>query len=620
MKKILSILLVLAMVLSLGVSAFALADEESIPAPGAVEEPETSDTADAEEQPLPVSVKLSADGTSAAVENYRNGLYARIALVLDYNGESGLFVTQGAIRADGVIAIPAFSVPGLTVKGVHVAIVDDLAHLTAASFTPVDNAADSLFFPDDSTTEFVILHTNDTHGAIEGFPYLKTLKDYLVDEGSNVLLFDAGDTFYGENVATFFAGQSIAEAMESVHYDAMVLGNDDTTKGSSRQAEIAAYLSFPVLAANYTDLDGNPVVEDCTVIESNGYRFGVFGVTALVGADQAERMGGYTTDSFAAAAACVEKLKAADVDVIIGLTHLGVGTEHAQDGAEALAAAVPGIDIIIDGHSHTELPEGIRVGDTLIVQTGEHFHNIGRIDLQLNADGSIASAEASLIPAEEFMALEPDAATQSIADSWLEKVNAYTSEVLCEAPYRLNADRPDIRCKETNLGNLVADALVSRTGADMALVPGFFIRKSVEAGDFTRGDVLNVLANGGDFIVYRATGEYIRDLMEQCLSAVPQESGGPTGFRHVSGIAIEFDSSKDAGERIVSITLDNGDPLDPDAEYTFASGTAIALEDERIEQIGAGDDLQSYMMEYLASGDAVITEGPVGRLHDLNAD
>lgn len=469
---------------------------------------------------------------------------------------------------------------------------------------------------DASGVEITILHTNDTHGTVSGFPYLKAMKDELISAGKNVLLFDAGDTFYGQNIATLTDGRVIAELIELVGYNAITVGNDDTKNGSVRMNEIEQLLSFPVIASNYMDAKGNKVFDkDYEIFEIDGVKIGVFALTAEISENRVETINGSTSDYIDTGNNMVKEIKSAGADAIICLTHMGVGESY-PNGAEMIAKNVEGIDIIIDGHSHTALSEGLTVNDTLIVQTGENFNNIGMLTITVNGTGLI-SAKAELISREDYMqSYEADAEVAAHVEKCEQELLEITGEVLGSTEYALDGSRPNIRSAETNLGNLVSDALREMTGADIALVPGFFIRASVEAGNITMGDVLNVLANGGDYLVYEATGEYIYYLMERSVSALPEQSGGEYGWRHVSGINVIFDSSKEPMSRVSSITLSDGSELERNTVYTFASGTSLELAEEELILIDSGDGLENFLMDYIRQGKAVITEGPVGRLVD----
>ncbi|HML46103.1 MAG TPA: 5'-nucleotidase, partial [Clostridia bacterium] len=160
----------------------------------------------------------------------------------------------------------------------------------------------------------------------------------------------------------------------------------------------------------------------------------------------------------------------------------------------------------------------------------------------------------------------------------------------------LNGDRAGVRTQETNLGNLIADAARSVTGADAALITGGSIRATIEAGTITRGDVVNVLPFGNNVVVKRVKGSALREALEFALSVYPEQNGG---FLQVSGITLRFKPANEAGRRIVELLI-GGSPVEDEKEYAVAlnaaltkgeGGYAMLAEQPTVYEFGGLDEL-----------------------------
>ncbi len=259
---------------------------------------------------------------------------------------------------------------------------------------PVQNPA---FAEEGNVVKLTIVHTNDVHSRVTGndndligYARLATLVKELREAG-NLILLDAGDTTHGLPIATVSNGESIIRLMNQIGYDAMVPGNHDFNYGYERLVELNEMADFPILAANVVKEDETRDLQEYTIIEIDGLKVGIFGLTTqetTYKSNPKNTEGLEFRDPVAVAEEMVVKLEEEGVDLIIALAHIGVD-EESHPKATDVAERVEGIDIIVDGHSHTKLDEGKLVGDTLIVQAGEHLKNIGLVDIEF-VDGEIA--------------------------------------------------------------------------------------------------------------------------------------------------------------------------------------------------------------------------------------
>jgi 2',3'-cyclic-nucleotide 2'-phosphodiesterase (5'-nucleotidase family)/LysM repeat protein len=454
-------------------------------------------------------------------------------------------------------------------------------------------------------TTVTIVHVNDVHSRVEqtdaniGYAKLAAFVKRLKAENPNTLLLDAGDTLHGQTIANLERGGSIVRMMNAVGFDAMTTGNHDYNYGYERLLELAGEASFPVLAANVYGPDGTRLFEPYAVLDASGVRVAVFGLATpeTTYKTHPNNVAGLTfADPVEEAKRIVAELDG-KADAVIALVHLGVD-EASVDTSLKLAEEVPGIDLIVDGHSHTALPEGLEAGGTLIVQAGEYGKYIGVVELTVGPAGAKAK-NARLIPAEDTAGIEPDPAVLEVIEEVKAGQEAVLSEVVGRTPVDLDGEREHVRTGETNLGNLIADAMLLETGADVALTNGGGIRASIPAGDITKGQVITVLPFGNYIQTKNVTGAVLLEALEHGVSAWPEPLGG---FPHVAGLTFKIDPDKPMGERVHDVRV-GGEPLDPEAVYSLATNDFLA----------AGGDQYTMLAETPVTGDFASLEEAVIR-------
>lgn len=461
------------------------------------------------------------------------------------------------------------------------------------------------FAADESDVTITIAHTNDTHSRVfegsydgMGFAKLATEVENLKSENPNFLLLDAGDALHGQTISTLVNGESIIDVFNTMGYDAMTAGNHDFNYGQERLVELAGMANFPILSSNVVKEDGSLLLENYIIKDIAGIKVGIFGLTTpeTTYKTHPDNVKGLTfKDPIETAKEVVSELSG-QVDVIICLAHIGLD-EESEITSDLIAEAVPEIDVIIDGHSHTVLPEGMTVNGVLIAQTGEYDKNLGIITLKLT-DNEITSKTASLFTKEESADLAEN-------ETILKKLNEITAEqekitsvVIGKADFVLEGERENVRAGETNLGNLITNAMIKTTGADIAITNGGGIRSSVDVGDITKGEIITVLPFGNYIITKDIKGSDVKAAIEHGISDYPELKGA---FPHVAGLSFTFDPSKEVGSKVVSIYA-NGEALDLDKIYTVATNDFMAA---------GGDDytmFKDYPIkgEYPALDEAVI--------------
>ena len=396
----------------------------------------------------------------------------------------------------------------------------------------------------------VILHTNDVHGAVEGYAYIAQLKADYEAKGAEVILVDAGDFSQGTTYVSTTKGADAVTMMNAAGYDVVTLGNHEFDYGYAQLKENMSKAKFKVVCADVFNEDGTPIFDaNYTCTTKSGVKIGFFGMETPETQTKAnpaliKGLTFATDDAFTKAAADqVAALK--DADVVICLAHLGVDAESAPYRSTDLYAAVKGIDFIIDGHSHTVMTKGEK-GEP-IQSTGTAFKNIGVIVID-NASKKIESN--SLFEIKEDTA--KDAAVSAAAKTIVDRVNAEYGVVFAKSEVTLNgAKAPNgNRDSETNNGDLITDAMIWKVmqnkegltvDADhvVAITNGGGIRAAIKPGDVTKKDINTVLPFGNTVAVIYVTGAELLEALEASTYSLPVG-----GFPQVSGINFTLHTGK----------------------------------------------------------------------------
>ena len=410
--------------------------------------------------------------------------------------------------------------------------------LTVTSFA-ADTAADAKA---EMAGKTVILHTNDVHGAVEGYAYIAQLKADYEAKGAEVILVDAGDYSQGKTYVSVTKGADAVTMMNAAGYDVVTLGNHEFDYGYAQLKENMSKAKFKVVCADVFNEDGTPIFDaNYTYTTKSGVKVGFFGMETPETQTKAnpaliKGLTFATGDAFTKAAADqVAALK--DADVVICLAHLGIDAESAPYRSTDLYAAVKGIDFIIDGHSHTVMIKGEK-GEP-IQSTGTAFANIGVIVID-NATKKIESN--SLFEIKEDTA--KDATVAAAAKTIVDRVDAEYDVVFAKSEVTLNgAKAPNgNRDSETNNGDLITDAMLWKVmqnkegltvDADhvVAITNGGGIRAAIEPGDVTKKDINTVLPFGNTVAVIYVTGAELLEALEASTYSLPVG-----GFPQVAGI------------------------------------------------------------------------------------
>ena len=421
--------------------------------------------------------------------------------------------------------------------------------------------------------EIRILHVNDFHGFAEpyqplgsnellgGLPYLAARIDELRKEKPSLLI-SAGDMIQGNNWANLFQGASVIEWMNEMRFDAMVVGNHEFDFGQEVLKKRISEARFPILGAN---VEGMGVLKPYVIKELKGVKVALIGIvtedvpvsTLPLNVAGLRFFGpAETTEIY------IREVKK-KADVVVVLSHIGFSADR------ALAEKVKGIDVIVGGHSHTKITKPVSLGKTLIVQAWEHGKALGVLDLVIK-DGKMIGFEGHLEEIRPEKGKE-EKASLAIMKKYKDRVDAVLNERIGEA--KVDLDGENVRKRETNLGNFIADIMRHASGADVTLINGGSIRTSIKKGEVRVKDVYSVLPFDNYIVAIKLTGRQMREALEHGVSAVEEGEGR---FPQVSGLAFKYSPSGERGSRIKEISV-AGRPIDLDGEYTVATNDFLAV-------------------------------------------
>lgn len=442
---------------------------------------------------------------------------------------------------------------------------------------------------DAATTHITIAHTNDVHGHIQedkgqkefGYAKIATLLKEWREENENFLLLDAGDTFQGTIFVNQFKGESIVPILNSLDYNVMAAGNHEFDFGYEQLLKLRDSLDHPVISANVFKADGKELLVPTFKAEIGGKKFAFLGFVAedtpiLTHPDNVK---GLTFKSpVEVAKAVVPELKK-EVDHVIVVSHIGINVDR------EIAENVPGIDLIVGGHSHTPLKTPEVVNGTYIVQDWEYGKSLGRADLYYLGEELVAFS-GGLKEYDE--AVTPDPEIDKMVKEIVTKIDTVMNVVIAKSEVPLDGDRNLVRKKETNVGNLIADIMVERTQsipgyeADIALANGGGIRTQLEAGDITKKDLYTLLPfENNTLSVTEVTGEVLKQVLEHGVSDVENGAGR---FPQISGMSFTYSKSKPVGERVLEVKV-KGEPLDPKKTYKLATIDFLAAGGDGYEML-----------------------------------
>ena len=457
----------------------------------------------------------------------------------------------------------------------------------------------------------VIFHTSDMHGYIlphkaRGFAGRKgekiggfaTLAQVVTQEKKPYILLDSGDFFQGAPEGTLSKGHSVIQLMNQLQYDASVVGNHEYDFGEKNLIALSQAAQFPLLAANIQyKKNGHPVeyVQPWALLQKGAWKIGVIGLstrftsTATLPTHVAHLR---FIEEVAAARAHVKALRQAGADLVIALTHCGMGpsvarkhiqTKAYQPTAEDLAypgdlliAQEAGVDLVLGGHAHAAFSEPwISPNGIPIVQSGEHLEHVSRLEVRKNAHGKLV-IKGKLLPlwVKEY---GQEAHMQQAVEKVTAVVRQKMQVVLAQAQEDLVRFAPSPHL-DGPLPNLFCDEMATIAKSDLALHNSFGLRADLMQGDITIGHLYQVMPFENTLAVMELTGSQLIDLLHMNFK------GGVSRLQVSHHIQVQFaphqadaqaDNTKANSSHHIKV-LFQGKPIDPKRKYKIAMNSYMA--------------------------------------------
>ena len=533
-----------------------------------------------------------------------------------------------------------------------------------AAVQPTDTTAPSTAsVPKTTEKDLVLVHTNDVHGriveekgrdkstSVVGDAKLATvIENERAKKDQTTVVLDAGDAFQGLPISNSSKGEERAKILNEINYDAMAVGNHEFDFGLDEAKKYKEILKFPLLSAN-TYVNGARLFEASTIIDKDksvkGDEVVVIGVTTPETATKThpKNVQGVTfKDPIPEVLNVVKEIQAKakatgdDYKTYVVLAHLGVDTTtpdawRGSTLADELSKS-PLLKgkrvVVIDGHSHTV--ESKTYGDNVTYnQTGSYLNNIGKVTLKPNS----LLGTPSLIKASETTNLTPNATVKKLVDQIKAKYDAENAVVVVKnSPVELSGTRENVRVRETNLGNVVADSLYEygQTGfqnkTDIAVTNGGGLRETIAKDKpITKGSVIAVLPFGNTISQIKVTGQNVLEMFEKSLGSILQvdkagktvldENGQPLlepsgGFLHVSGAKVYYDTNLPSGKRVLRVEVKNHDTgaydkLDLNKTYYLTTNDFLAAGGDGYTMLGGareeGPSMDEAFKNYLEKAD-----------------
>jgi len=570
----------------------------------------------------------------------------------------------GAVLADESIPAPATPVTSATAAPLATPSEAPSTGDAKPAAQPTDTTEPSTAsVPKTTEKDLVLVHTNDVHGriveekgrdkstSVVGDAKLATvIENERAKKDQTTVVLDAGDAFQGLPISNSSKGEERAKILNEINYDAMAVGNHEFDFGLDEAKKYKEILKFPLLSAN-TYVNGARLFEASTIIDKDksvkGDEVVVIGVTTPETATKThpKNVQGVTfKDPIPEVLNVVKEIQAKakatgnDYKTYVVLAHLGVDTTtpdawRGSTLADELSKS-PLLKgkrvVVIDGHSHTV--ESKTYGDNVTYnQTGSYLNNIGKVTLKPNS----LLGTPSLIKASETTNLTPNATVKKLVDQIKAKYDTENAVVVVKnSPVELSGTRENVRVRETNLGNVVADSLYEygQTGfqnkTDIAVTNGGGLRETIAKDKpITKGSVIAVLPFGNTISQIKVTGQNVLEMFEKSLGSILQvdkagktvldENGQPLlepsgGFLHVSGAKVYYDTNLPSGKRVLRVEVKNHDTgaydkLDLNKTYYLTTNDFLAAGGDGYTMLGGareeGPSMDEAFKNYLEKAD-----------------
>ena len=509
-----------------------------------------------------------------------------------------------------------------------------------------------------------ILGTSDIHGRVVPWSYGADVEDksgsyaqiatYVKDvrkNNKNVVLVEVGDAIQDNQIDVFakdkkyYKDHPIPKVLNEMNYDIFVLGNHEFNFGMKALDEILKDIKAKKLTANfYHKKNDKRYIDATTIIEKDGVKLGIIGLSTPMSAKFEEDTGNLKDMKFTSpteeARTQVEKLKAKGVDAIIAVTHMGIDNENniPDTGMRDVINAVDGIDVVIAGHMHKDVPSET-IKNTLITEPHRYGTVVSEVDLTFDINDKkevkLVKKESKTVPVK---ALEADKKIVEIYKPYHEKLRELNNVVIGQTanemvPQETKHGVSAAFSKDTGLSSFINDVEQHYSGADVVTFSFDHQKARMDKGDIKKKDIIfNYRYAGGDVTVYELTGKQLKEYMEWSANYFDTIQPGDTEYRYnaerkkskyvtydiFGGVNYKIDLRNPQGSKIVDLTLADGKPVTDDMKlkvgmnsYRFAqlNGKGGIWEGQQIpvlweSKVAMGREkgtIQNMMIDYITN-------------------
>ena len=509
-----------------------------------------------------------------------------------------------------------------------------------------------------------LLGTSDVHGRIVPWSYGADVEDksgsyaqiatYVKDvrkNNKNVVLVEVGDAIQDNQIDVFakdkkyYKDHPIPKVLNEMKYDIFVLGNHEFNFGMKALDEILKDIKAKKLTANfYHKKNDKRYIDATTIIEKDGVKLGIIGLSTPMSAKFEEDTGNLKDMKFTSpteeARTQVEKLKAKGVDAIIAVTHMGIDNENniPDTGMRDVINAVDGIDVVIAGHMHKDVPSET-IKNTLITEPHRYGTVVSEVDLTFDINDKkevkLVKKESKTVPVK---ALEADKKIAEIYKPYHEKLRELNNVVIGQTenemvPQETKHGVSAAFSKDTGLSSFINDVEQHYSGADVVTFSFDHQKARMDKGDIKKKDIIfNYRYAGGDVTVYELTGKQLKEYMEWSANYFDTIQPGDTEYRYnaerkkskyvtydiFGGVNYKIDLRNPQGSKIVDLTLADGKPVTDDMKlkvgmnsYRFAqlNGKGGIWEGQKIpvlweSKVAMGREkgtIQNMMIDYITN-------------------
>ena len=458
------------------------------------------------------------------------------------------------------------------------------------------------------TQDIYVLYENDVHCAVDGYAKFAALRNEKRSVSPYVTTVSSGDFIQGSTIGAFTQGKSIINIMNAVGYDYVLPGNHEFDYGVPNLLECTKSLSATTVCCNFcTTASPEPIFTPYAIKEYGKVKVAYIGISTPATISTStptfftDDKGNYIYDFHGQDLAqyvqrYVDKARSEGAHYVVALTHLGLDEADVYTSPKFVAATT-GIDVLLDAHSHSVLPDTVMYNKegkpVLVTSTGTKFQYMGV--LTLDKQGTFHS---QLVSTERYTPIEEK--VRQVVDQENKQVEDLKQRVIGQTPFDIitlgeNGERLSRR-EETTMGDLLTDIIRQQAQADVAILNGGGLRTNIKAGEFTYADIYEVSPFGNTLVTATLTGQQLLDALEVGMCKLPEYNGS---FTQVSGMKftvnpsvvanIQWDNNgfftgiaegsprRVSDLQILDRTTGQYRPVAPDRTYTIAANNYLLL-------------------------------------------